>query len=101
MYQLSWCVIVEVKVIHRTDRELVLEIVGEDHTLGNMLMKEALRHPSVEYAAYRIPHPLKNIMEFTIVVKEGASLSEVLVEVINKLKSQIAEFKRIIEEVLE
>jgi len=92
---------VEVKVIHRTDRELVLEIVGEDHTLGNMLMKEALRHPSVEYAAYRIPHPLKNIMEFTIVVKEGASLSEVLVEVINKLKSQIAEFKRIIEEVLE
>jgi len=101
LYQLSWCVIVEVKVIHRTDRELVLEIVGEDHTLGNMLMKEALRHPSVEYAAYRIPHPLKNIMEFTIVVKEGASLSEVLVEVINKLKSQIAEFKRIIEEVLE
>ncbi|MCC6011228.1 MAG: RNA polymerase, partial [Desulfurococcaceae archaeon] len=74
---------------------------GEDHTLGNMLMREALKHPSVEYAAYRIPHPLKNIMEFTLVVKEGANLPAVLAEIISSLKNQIAEFKKAIEEVLD
>jgi len=92
---------VEVRVVSKTDRELVLEIVGEDHTLGNMLMKEALKHPNVEYAAYRIPHPLRNIMEFTIIVKEGASLSNVLAEIISKLKSEVSKFKKLIEEVLE
>jgi DNA-directed RNA polymerase subunit L len=92
---------VEVRVVSKTDRELVLEIVGEDHTLGNMLMKEALKHPNVEYAAYRIPHPLRNIMEFTIIVKEGASLSNVLAEIISMLKSEVSEFKKLIEEVLE
>lgn len=91
----------EVRVVSKTDRELVLEIVGEDHTLGNMLMKEALKHPNVEYAAYRIPHPLRNIMEFTIIVKEGASLSNVLAEIISMLKSEVSEFKKLIEEVLE
>jgi DNA-directed RNA polymerase subunit L len=92
---------VEVRVVSRNERELVLEITGEDHTLGNMLMREALKHPSVEFAAYRIPHPLKNIMEFTLVVKEGANLPEVLAEIISKLKNQIAEFKKAIEEVLD
>ncbi|MCC6024930.1 MAG: DNA-directed RNA polymerase subunit L [Desulfurococcaceae archaeon] len=91
----------EVRVISKTDRELVLEITGEDHTLGNMLMKEALRHPAVEYAAYRIPHPLRDVMEFVLITKEGVKPSAVLVEVISRLKSEIAEFKRIIEEVLE
>jgi DNA-directed RNA polymerase subunit L len=92
---------VEVKVVSKSERELVLEITGEDHTLGNMLMREALKHPSVEYAAYRIPHPLKNIMEFTLVVKEGANLPAVLAEIISSLKNQIAEFKKAIEEVLD
>ncbi len=91
----------EVKVISKTERELILEITGEDHTLGNMLMKEALKHPNIEYAAYRIPHPLRNIMEFTIIVKEGASLSSVLTEIISKLKSEISEFRKLVEEVLE
>ena len=91
----------EVKVISKTERELILEITGEDHTLGNMLMKEALKHPNIEYSAYRIPHPLRNIMEFTIIVKEGASLSSVLTEIISKLKSEISEFRKLVEEVLE
>jgi DNA-directed RNA polymerase subunit L len=92
---------VEVKIVSKSERELVLEITGEDHTLGNMLMREALKHPSVEYAAYRIPHSLKNIMEFTLVVKEGANLPAVLAEIISSLKNQIAEFKKAIEEVLD
>lgn len=90
----------DVKIVSKTDRELVLEICGEDHTLGDLLMKEALRHPSVEYAAYRILHPLKNVVEFVFVVKEGADMSTVLKDVIGRLRSGIGEFKRAVEEVL-
>jgi DNA-directed RNA polymerase subunit L len=89
-----------IKVLSKTSRELVLEIEGEDHTLGNMLMKEALRHPLVEYAAYRTPHPLRSSIEFTIVVREGADLSSVLKDVISNLRSQITEFKSKIEDLL-
>ena len=90
----------EIRLVSKTNRELVLEIKGEDHTLGNMLMKEALRHPGVEYAAYRIPHPLRDIMEFTIVVKDGYDMSKVLKEVIDRLRAEISEFRAKVEEVL-
>jgi DNA-directed RNA polymerase subunit L len=91
---------VEIRLISKTDRELVLEIKGEEHTLGNMLMKEALRHPGVEHAAYRVPHPLRDIMEFTIVVKDGYDISKVLKEVIDRLRAEISEFRAKVEEVL-
>lgn len=87
----------DIKVISRTNREIVLEIRGEDHTLGNILMREALRHPDVEYASYRIPHPLRDIMEFTLVVKEGADISTVLKDVLAKLREQICAFKDLVE----
>lgn len=86
----------EVKVISKTDRELVLEIHGEDHTLGNLLAKEALRHPDVEYAAYRIPHPLRNYFEFTLIVKPGADPGNVLKEVVRNIKSQLEELRQLI-----
>lgn len=89
-----------IKVLSKTSRELVLEIEGEDHTLGNMLMKEALRHPLVELATYRTPHPLRSSIEFTIVVREGADLSSVLKDVISNLRNQITEFKSKIEDLL-
>ncbi|MEM2025585.1 MAG: DNA-directed RNA polymerase subunit L [Desulfurococcaceae archaeon] len=89
-----------IRVISKSKRELVVEIEGEDHTLGNMLMKEALEHPSVEYASYRIPHPLKSTLEFTIVVKEGEDLSKTLLEVINRLREEMGSFKKAIEESL-
>jgi len=90
----------DVKIVKRTDRELVLEIYGEDHTLGNMIAKEALNHPGVTYAAYRIPHPLQDLMELYLVVKEGYEPEKVLVEVCNKLKEYLVEFRRKVEETI-
>ncbi|MEM4717566.1 MAG: DNA-directed RNA polymerase subunit L [Desulfurococcaceae archaeon] len=87
----------DIKIVSRTGREIILEIKGEDHTLGNILMREALRHPAVEYASYRIPHPLRDVMEFTLIVKEGADISTVLREVLGKLREQIYAFRDLVE----
>lgn len=90
----------EIRIISKTDRQLILEVHGEDHTLGNLLMKEALRHPGVEYASYRIPHPLRSSIEFIIVVKNGLSLSQVVSEIIDSLRNQIKEFQSAVLEAL-
>ncbi|HEW89922.1 MAG TPA: hypothetical protein ENG43_01085, partial [Candidatus Bathyarchaeota archaeon] len=49
----------ELKVLSRTDRELRLEIVGESHTLLNLLQKELVADPEVEVGGYDIVHPLE------------------------------------------
>ncbi|MEM4931830.1 MAG: DNA-directed RNA polymerase subunit L, partial [Desulfurococcaceae archaeon] len=87
----------ELRIISRTDREIKLEITGEDHTLGNLLVKEALVHPDVEYASYRMPHPLKNAIEFTLIVKEKASISKTLNDIITNIQRELEEFRRLVE----
>ncbi|ADV64360.1 DNA-directed RNA polymerase subunit L [Desulfurococcus mucosus] len=88
----------EVRVVSRSERELVVEVHGEDHTLGNLLAKEAIRHPGVEYSMYRVPHPLKNMFEFTIIVKPGYSVDSVLKEIVEGLKKTLSEFRGLVEE---
>lgn len=85
-----------IRVISWNNVKLVLEIEGEDHTLGNLLMKEALRHPGVKNASYRILHPLGNVIEFTILIREDADMSTVIREIIDSLRKQIMEFQEIV-----
>ena len=41
------------------------KIEKEDHTLGNVIRYQLLKHPNVLFAGYKMPHPL----EHRIVVK--------------------------------
>ncbi len=84
----------EIKVLRQTRDELVLEIMGEDDTLGNLISKEAMKHPKVLYSTYRIPHPLQNKLELTIKLKEGADPGEVLVEIVENIRKILNEFRR-------
>ncbi|OAG31738.1 DNA-directed RNA polymerase II subunit RPB11 [Nematocida displodere] len=55
-------VIVEDKIANSIE----LLIRDEDHTLGNVLTSELLRREDVAFAAYKIPHPLQNIMKLKV-----------------------------------
>lgn len=88
----------EIKITKKSDRELLLEIRGEDHTLGNLIAKEALKHTDIEYAAYRIPHPLQDKLEIYIVVKKGRDPKKVLIEVCEQIKKYLQEFNKLVEE---
>ncbi len=90
----------ELYVKRKTDRELVLQIKGEGHTLGNLIAKTAMSNPNVVFASYRIPHPLYDTMELIIEVKEGASIDKVLLEIIEDIRKHLSEFRRLIEEKL-
>jgi len=73
---------VEVKKL--TDKEIVLKLHGEDHTLGNLVAKLALRHPNVTMAAYQIEHPLEGSPVIRIVTDGKKSALEVLKEVLKE-----------------
>jgi len=88
---------VEIEILTKTSNHLAIKIKGEDHTLGNLLMKEALRHPKVAYASYRVPHPLREEIEFVITVQEGADIGEVLREIVDKIRRELSEFKDAVE----
>ncbi len=76
----------ELEVRKRTDRELVFKILGEDHTLGNLIAKMALKHPNVELAAYTIEHPLDGQPVIRIITDGSKDPIEVVIEVLRNTK---------------
>jgi len=87
-----------VTVTRKSEKELLIIVHGEDHTIGNMIVKEALKHPNVTYAAYRIPHPLQDRLEIYLSVKEGCDPVAVFKEVCGNLRRYLLEFKKEVEE---
>ncbi len=90
----------ELSVKRKTDRELIIHIKGEGHTLGNLIAKTAMANPHVVFASYRIPHPLRETMELIIEVEEGYPIDKVLMEIVGDIKKKLGEFKRLVEEKL-
>ncbi|MCD6301374.1 MAG: DNA-directed RNA polymerase subunit L [Staphylothermus sp.] len=87
----------ELRVLRQAENEIVIEIGGEDDTLGNLIAKEAMKHPKVVYASYRIPHPLQNRLEIVITVEKGVDVGEVLSEIIKNIKDILADFRKEVE----
>ena len=81
----------EIEVRKATFKELVIKLVGEDHTLGNLIAKEALKHPHVKLAAYAIEHPLEGSPIIRIVTDGNVGSIEVFKDILNSLKSEANE----------
>ncbi|VVC00094.1 DNA-directed RNA polymerase subunit L [uncultured archaeon] len=82
----------EVKVIKNEKEYMELEIIGEEYGLVNTIKELLLEDKSVEFAAYRMDHPLVASPVLMIRVKEGSPLFA-LRSAIKKLKKQATEFK--------
>ncbi len=76
---------IEVKKL--TDRELVIKLIDEDHTLGNLIAKMALKHPHVKMAAYVIEHPLEGSPTIRIITDGEVRALDVLKDVIRESKT--------------
>ncbi len=50
----------------------MIEIKDESHTLGNLLQSYLMNHTDVMFSGYRNPHPLKNIIELKVMVKDNS-----------------------------
>lgn len=88
----------EIRVLKKDRNEVLIEVEGEDHTLGNLVAKEAIKHPAVKNAYYSMPHPLQKKIELYILVDENSDLNTVIKEVFSNIKKYLDDFRREIEE---
>jgi len=78
--------IVKIELRKLTDREVVIRLLNEDHTLGNLIAKMALKHPHVKMAAYVIEHPLEGSPTVRIITDGEVRAIDVLKDVIRESK---------------
>ncbi len=90
---------IEIKKL--SDKEVVLEIEGEDHTIGNLIARLAQEKKGVKFAAYRIPHPLIPKLIITLITDGSKKPIEVLKEVLNDIASMSRMFRAQLEKELE
>ena len=77
----------KIEVKKFTDKELVIKLINEDHTLGNLIAKMALKHPHVKMAAYIIEHPLEGSPTVRIITDGKVKALDVLKDVIKESKA--------------
>ena len=81
----------ELKIIDKTDDEMHLEIIGENHTLLNMLKSTLLDDTRVQIATYDMKHV--SISEPILFVKtDGVDPITVVKDAANSLITQCDEF---------
>lgn len=81
----------ELKIIDKTDEEMHLEIIGENHTLLNMLKSTLLDDERVEIATYDMKHV--SISDPILFVKtNGVDPIDVVKDAANSLISQCDDF---------
>ena len=83
-----------IRILERGERSLKIEIIGEGHTFCNLLRDFLLRNPDVEFAAYRIDHPLVSNPVFYVRTKDGEP-EEALKKAAEDIVAALENFKNI------
>ncbi|MFZ2071939.1 MAG: RpoL/Rpb11 RNA polymerase subunit family protein [Halobacteriota archaeon] len=82
----------KVKILARNDKEVRMEIVGEDHTLLAPLTLRLLENRKVDIASYNIKHMLVSNPVLYVKMKEGDALAAV-VSAAASLASEFEDFE--------
>ena len=56
----------EVEILEKKKNMLKFKVKGETHTLCNILRRELMSDNAIEFAGYRVEHPLINEAIFTV-----------------------------------
>ncbi|HWR25678.1 MAG TPA: DNA-directed RNA polymerase subunit L [Methanosarcina sp.] len=81
----------ELNILSKTDRELEVELIGETHTLLNMLRDNLIRDKRVEAAFYDMKHV--SISEPILYIKtDGTDPIEVLKDAASMIIAECDEF---------
>jgi len=79
----------ELNPIENTKTKVVLELIGEDHTLCNPIRKELWNDKTVKVAGYNIEHPL---VSNPVLIIEATDAKKSLLSAIERLKKQNKDF---------
>ena len=83
----------EVKVITKEKNVLELEFDGADQSLAQVLAQKLNDDKDVEFAAYKLEHPLIAQPRLVVRTKKGDP-SKLLLSKLKELKDEVADFKK-------
>ena len=75
----------------KTEKELEIEIIGEDETILNPITHLLTEHKDVDYAACIVDHPLSNKRRLFLRVTKGKP-EDLLKKVVKELEDEVKEF---------
>jgi len=83
----------KIKIIEKSEKEVRIEIEGEDHTLLAPLTSKLLENEKVDIATYNIKYTLRSNPVLYVKMKEGDPL-EAVIAAASSLASEFEEFER-------
>ena len=90
----------ELELVKKGDGELLVKIVGEDHTLCNLLRAELSKDESVSAAVYTIEHPLTEPPKFYVKTKKGKSPEHALTDAAGRIAEQLEDLRKQLQKAL-
>lgn len=81
----------ELKVVEKSKKKLVFDVVGADHTFSNALKKELWNDKSIKVSAYNVEHPLIGIPRF-IVETDDKDPEKALTDAVKRLQKKNEQF---------
>ena len=84
----------EIKILEEDKNKVEFELIGEDHTLCNILRDELWKQDNTKISAYNIKHPLISNPVMLVETDKGSPRTLISNAVIS-LKKQIKELKDI------
>lgn len=81
----------ELKVVEKSKKKLVFDLVGADHTFSNALKKELWNDKSIKVSAYNVEHPLIGIPRF-IVETDDKDPEKALLDAVKRLQKKNEQF---------
>jgi DNA-directed RNA polymerase subunit L len=85
----------EINLLSKEKNQIEFEMVGEDSTLPELLVHRLNEFPEVDFAAYRVDHPLVEKPRVLIRVKRGDPLKAVE-KALSAITEEVAEFRGLV-----
>lgn len=84
----------ELELLNKDENSMMVKIVGEDHTLCNLLRKTLHEDKHVISASYMIKHPILEHPKFYVKVKKGRSPRRALADAAGRVIESCDELRK-------
>src|SRR3989344_1981383 len=92
--EFHWRKKMDLDLIRKQKNLLEFEIKGERHTFLNLLRSYLLKDAGVEFASYRLEHPMDNDAKFIVRTKDSETAEKALTKACDEIDSDLEEFAK-------
>ena len=90
----------EVKVDAKGDKHWIVTLVGEDHSVANLVTERLLKDADVVFAAYVLDHPVIGSPKIIVKTKKGSAY-DALKKAVDKAADDVSDFKAKVKKIKE